>query len=540
MTHCHRSHLGGLALLKEQSGAPVYAHQWEADLIAGERKQQPVSWRPYAPVQVWPLQIALNLGVAKHPPATVDHFVHEGDQIGPLRVVACPGHSPGHLSFWWEARRLLIAGDAICTWPSLMLGWRGFTLNPTQHRASVRRAGRVRQPDPVRRPRRTAAIRRGPGDPGRPADARPLKGRNHPMAQTKEYWLQLENLPWDVCPWGVDRATGLALPGRARRRAPAYGAGGAGHPALHAQLGPAGRRGHQPLGLERAWPGAAVRQHPRRRAGGQSGRRDHRPLPQPGPAQRRPRRRTPAQPARPRCAAAADSTTAHSRCRRPIPARTAGAAIGLRRARASPTAGPARSGAAAGAWLIHDGGAGRREEHGPGRFGRRHHPRAGRAAARPACQRRAPARRHATRFAAVPAPPKRGEYVLLFHELPGVGLCLNGRQALGNTPTLVAGMGTRLAIHCLNACRQSGHRAYPRPSLAARRPLGGRRAAAGRRRRDAVHALWQRRERRRPGRVAPHRIGWRGPSRRLAAGDRRWSRDVGLGAVPEMSFLRKK
>ncbi len=57
----------------------------------------------------------------------------------------------------------------------------------------------------------------------------------------------------------------------------------------------------------------------------------------------------------------------------------------------------------------------------------------------------------ATRFAAIPQPPKRGEYVLLFHQLPGVGLCLNGRQALGNTPTLVAGMGTRMAIHCLNA-----------------------------------------------------------------------------------------
>ncbi len=90
MTHCHRSHLGGLAWLKERSGASVYAHEWEADLIAGERKQQPVSWRPYAPVRVWPLQVALNLGVAKHPPATVDHFIHEGDQIGPLRVVACP------------------------------------------------------------------------------------------------------------------------------------------------------------------------------------------------------------------------------------------------------------------------------------------------------------------------------------------------------------------------------------------------------------------------------------------------------------------
>ncbi len=139
MTHAHRSHLGGLARLKELSGAPVYAHEWEADLIAGDRNQQAVSWLPHRPVRVWPLQIALNLGIAKHPGVAVDHYVHEGDRIGPLRVVYCPGHSPGHLAFTWEERRLLIAGDAICTWPNLMLGWRGFTLNLRQHKASVRR-----------------------------------------------------------------------------------------------------------------------------------------------------------------------------------------------------------------------------------------------------------------------------------------------------------------------------------------------------------------------------------------------------------------
>ena len=139
MTHAHRSHLGGLALLQQLSGAPVYAHEWEFDLIAGDRPAQAVSWLPHKPVRAWPLQVTLNLNVAKHPPVTVDYAVHEGDQIGPLKVMFCPGHSPGHLSFYWEAQRLLIAGDAICTWPSFMLGWRGFTLNPKQHRASVRR-----------------------------------------------------------------------------------------------------------------------------------------------------------------------------------------------------------------------------------------------------------------------------------------------------------------------------------------------------------------------------------------------------------------
>lgn len=138
-THAHRSHLGGLARLKELSGAPIYAHEWEADIISADRVAQPVSSRPYNPARVWPLQIALNFNLSKHPPAHVDHFVHDGDRIGPLTVVYAPGHSPGHLAFYWPERRALIAGDAVCTWPTFQLGWRGFLLNVKQHRASVRR-----------------------------------------------------------------------------------------------------------------------------------------------------------------------------------------------------------------------------------------------------------------------------------------------------------------------------------------------------------------------------------------------------------------
>jgi hypothetical protein len=51
----------------------------------------------------------------------------------------------------------------------------------------------------------------------------------------------------------------------------------------------------------------------------------------------------------------------------------------------------------------------------------------------------------------VPPPPKRAEHILAFHELPGVGLCLNGRAGLGNTPALVVGHETRLTVRCLNA-----------------------------------------------------------------------------------------
>jgi hypothetical protein len=49
------------------------------------------------------------------------------------------------------------------------------------------------------------------------------------------------------------------------------------------------------------------------------------------------------------------------------------------------------------------------------------------------------------------APPERGDYLLVFHELPGVGLCLNGRRGLGNTPALLAAPGTRMTVRALNA-----------------------------------------------------------------------------------------
>jgi glyoxylase-like metal-dependent hydrolase (beta-lactamase superfamily II) len=138
LTHAHRSHLGGLAELKRQSGAQVYAHEWEADIIAGERPAQAVSWRPQDPLITYHFQVGNNLNVAHHPPCTVDHFLRGGEQIGPVQVVHTPGHSPGHLAFYWPQRRVLFTGDAVVTSPKFMTGWPGFVLNVKQHQASLR------------------------------------------------------------------------------------------------------------------------------------------------------------------------------------------------------------------------------------------------------------------------------------------------------------------------------------------------------------------------------------------------------------------
>ncbi len=132
LTHGHRSHLGGLAALKKLSGAKIWSHEWEADIIAGDRQAQPVSLIPKRPLKAYPLQFGLALGLMPHAPCDVDAFLRTGDRVGPLEVMHAPGHSPGHLAFYWKERSVLFAGDALATWPYFSLGWPGLNLNPKQ------------------------------------------------------------------------------------------------------------------------------------------------------------------------------------------------------------------------------------------------------------------------------------------------------------------------------------------------------------------------------------------------------------------------
>jgi glyoxylase-like metal-dependent hydrolase (beta-lactamase superfamily II) len=141
ITHAHRSHLGGLARLKHASGATVHAHAWEADIIAGDRASQGITFVPMRPVRayakVYYLQYGQALGFGHHPPCPVDESLVQDSRVGPVRVIAAPGHSPGHLAFWWPEKRTLFTGDTIVTYPILTPGWPAFTLNRKQQRDSV-------------------------------------------------------------------------------------------------------------------------------------------------------------------------------------------------------------------------------------------------------------------------------------------------------------------------------------------------------------------------------------------------------------------
>ncbi|MCO6450460.1 MAG: multicopper oxidase domain-containing protein [Caldilineales bacterium] len=107
--------------------------------------------------------------------------------------------------------------------------------------------------------------------------------------------------------------------------------------------------------------------------------------------------------------------------------------------------------AAAGVWLLHDAGPDGRASTAAGAFGviviRAPGEQTGDLPDAPIRQ----INDTSVQFGGLPDPPRQADYMLVFHRLPGVGLCLNGRQRLGNTPTLLAGTRTRMTIRCLNA-----------------------------------------------------------------------------------------
>lgn len=270
------------------------------------------------------------------------------------------------------------------------------------------------------------------------------------MARVKEYWLQLENHPWDASPWGLNRLTGQPLQrgSSGRFRPPSrevlvlrrYSEGWAQladrplNPWDLTEPDPAGSNGTIPGPVLTAKVADEIIVHFRNmdtRSGVVEANRVHSlhphgaqltaehmgafPLSPPNPAQggRRGDRVPPG-----------ESFTYRWSC-------------------------PHR--ASAGTWLYYDAAAAGRQSTAAGAFG--------------VLVIQAPGEqepdappgpvRHAGDtglvFAAVPAPPKRADYVLVFHDLPGVGLCLNGRTGLGNTPVLVTGEGTRMTVRLLNA-----------------------------------------------------------------------------------------
>jgi glyoxylase-like metal-dependent hydrolase (beta-lactamase superfamily II) len=136
LTHVHNDHAGGSRHVHEALGVPVWIGAADAPYLRDGRAAVPPGSRA-----------GKLLGrVAKAPAVPVDRELREGDELGHGFVVLdVPGHSPGHVAFWRERDRTLIAGDVffnmslLTTAPGLREPPDLFTYDIPQNRASERR-----------------------------------------------------------------------------------------------------------------------------------------------------------------------------------------------------------------------------------------------------------------------------------------------------------------------------------------------------------------------------------------------------------------
>jgi glyoxylase-like metal-dependent hydrolase (beta-lactamase superfamily II) len=114
LTHAHFDHYGSSHAVCTTLGIPLWCGA--EDVAAVEAGKMVARGGHLVP------------GPAAHP---VDRALREGDEVAGFTVLDTPGHSPGHVSYWREADRVLVCGD-------VMWGYNPFLLS-----------GGIRQPFPL-------------------------------------------------------------------------------------------------------------------------------------------------------------------------------------------------------------------------------------------------------------------------------------------------------------------------------------------------------------------------------------------------------
>lgn len=104
LTHAHVDHVGSLdALHPLLPDAEVSIGTREARFLAGDMTLEPHEQHH---------KLAGGFPTVTTRP---DRLLQPGDHVGSLEVIASPGHTPGHISFFDRRDRTLIAGDAYTT-----------------------------------------------------------------------------------------------------------------------------------------------------------------------------------------------------------------------------------------------------------------------------------------------------------------------------------------------------------------------------------------------------------------------------------------
>lgn len=109
LTHAHNDHAGGAAEVVQKTGAPLAVHEDDAGFVEAGRHPPP-------DMSLLAGRLVARLPMGKFAAAEVSERLTDGQVLdvgGGLRIVATPGHTPGHISLLHEPTSTVITGDAI-------------------------------------------------------------------------------------------------------------------------------------------------------------------------------------------------------------------------------------------------------------------------------------------------------------------------------------------------------------------------------------------------------------------------------------------
>lgn len=104
LTHYDFDHVGALAALEPQLTAPVYAGEFDEQLLTGEAAPPVTNHKGV-------LQRVLGFFVST--PSLAVKTVEDGEQIGSFTAYHTPGHSPGHVAYVSDQLGVGLLGDLV-------------------------------------------------------------------------------------------------------------------------------------------------------------------------------------------------------------------------------------------------------------------------------------------------------------------------------------------------------------------------------------------------------------------------------------------